>query len=145
MLETVKKGQGLVVRRVGFWALTILILWGGQSLYTWMIGYEFGRNGLLGEELADTMVPVLNQRMNAGFLYSWIVVLGSVFVLWRLLNRPRTADFLIETDNEVKKVTWPSWKDAWHSSIIVVVFVMALTLFLLVSDWILSRGIRIIL
>ena len=146
MLETTKKGQGLVVRRVAFWSLLILIVWGGQSLYTWLLGFEFAKDLVLGGDPTDgELIPVLNQKFDYAFVISWGVVILSGFILHRFLNRPKPADFLIETDNEVKKVTWPSWKDARQSAIIVVVFVAALTLFLMISDWLLSRGISIVL
>jgi len=147
MLETVKKGQGVVVRRVAFWGVALLILWGGQSLYTWLINsFEVLKQPVLGgDPRTSEVIPVLNQRFNFAFLVSWGVVLGGLAALHRVLNRPKVVDFLIDVDNELKKVTWPTWKEAWRSSVIVVIFVVVLTTFLLLSDFLLSRGIGLIL
>lgn len=38
------------------------------------------------------------------------VVLLIGIALWFLLNKPRIADFMIATENEMKKVNWPSKK-----------------------------------
>lgn len=149
MLESFKKGQGVVVRRVAFWASAILILWGGISLYNWLVAsFQFSRTLLLGGEgsyLEAPKIPVLDQRLDVAFVMTWVLIIGSVWALHRLLNRPRSADFLIETDSELKKVTWPSWNEAWSSAKVVVAFVIILTGFLFVADFVLQFLIRQIL
>jgi len=148
MLETTKKGQGLVVRRVTFWSLVVLLVWAGQSLYTWLLRFKVMKTLALDsakEHSTGAMIPVLNQRFDWAFVTSWLFVAVSLVVVHRILNRSKTADFLIDTDNELKKVTWPTWKDAWQSSVIVVVFVFLLTGLLLISDFILNRSIGFIL
>lgn len=135
MLETYKPGHGVVVRRVAFWALVALIVWGGQSFYSWIYSYKFARTPLFGGDPNDAyLIPVLDQRFNIGFVLSWMLTLGAIFGVWKFLNRPKSGDFMIDTDSELKKVTWPSWKDAWNSSVIVLVFVALLAVFLLASD-----------
>ena len=149
MPEIYKEGQGVLVRRCAFWALVILFVWGGQSLYTWLFNtfdfakalvFESGKTPLEGYE-----VPVLEQRLNWAFFISWAFVFGACFLVFRFLNQEKSADFLIETDVELKKVTWPSWKDAWNSSLIVVVFVVVLTAFLVASDYLLDLIFRQVL
>jgi preprotein translocase subunit SecE len=142
MPEIYKEGQGVLVRRCAFWSLVLIVVWGGQSLYTWLFNtFDFTKT-LLVEGAIDPLqgyrIPLLDQRFNWAFVISWGVVLIACFLLWRMLMRPRTADFLIDTDSELKKVTWPSWKDAWNSSLIVVLFVIVLTIFLVSSDFVLN-------
>ncbi|MAB90146.1 MAG: preprotein translocase subunit SecE [Planctomycetes bacterium] len=55
-------------------------------------------------------------------------------MIHRFLNKPRSAEFLIETNEELKKVTWPSWADAKSSSMIVLGFMVFLAIFLWSSD-----------
>ena len=142
MPEIYKEGQGVLVRRCAFWGLMLIIVWGGQSLYTWLFNtFDFSKVLLIErgvEPLQGYRIPLLDQRFNWAFVIAWGMVLAASFVTWRLLMRPRTADFLIDTDTELKKVTWPSWKDAWNSSVIVIVFVIVLTCFLLISDYLLN-------
>ena len=67
-----------------------------------------------------------------------MIIVGCV-LLYRLLNSERAADFLIETDTEVRKVTWPTWNDAWNSSLIVLLFVLVVTGFIFLSDFVINR------
>jgi preprotein translocase SecE subunit len=77
----------------------------------------------------------LEQRFNIAFLISWVVILGGLLAVQRmLLANPRNAEFLITTDEEIKKVTWPSWKDAKDSAVVVLIFVGLLAVFLVLSD-----------
>jgi preprotein translocase subunit SecE len=67
-----------------------------------------------------------------------LLVLAALFCLW-LFNRPATADFLIDTESELKnKVTWPSKKEEVNASIVVVVAVLILSLFIFGVDKVLS-------
>ena len=54
-------------------------------------------------------------------------------------NRPKTADFLIETENELKnKVTWPSRKEEVSASVVVVVTVLILSVFIFGVDYLMK-------
>ena len=139
MLETYKKGQGVLVRRVAFWGLAVLILWGGQALYTFSINTFDFMKILILEDGPGYTLPVLNQKFNVAFVICWAITIAALVGVHAALNRQRSADFLVDTDSELKKVTWPTWKEGWNSSIIVIVFVAFLTVFLVASDWGLSR------
>ncbi|MAG57694.1 MAG: preprotein translocase subunit SecE [Planctomycetes bacterium] len=120
-----------------------MIVWGGQRLYTWLISeFDFAKKLLFEDKshhLDGTIIPVLEQRFDFALLISWGVTIGAVYLLHRFLNRERSAEFLIETDEELKKVTWPSWADAKTSSLIVLVFILFMAAFLAGADFILSR------
>ena len=51
-----------------------------------------------------------------------------------LLNRPRVADFLIETQGELARVSWPSRQQVIGSTGAVLVLVLLLSGYLLVLD-----------
>jgi len=53
----------------------------------------------------------------------WIGV--GVLVLW-LANRPASADFLIATESEMKKVSWSSRKEIIGSTKVVIVFMIVI-------------------
>ena len=47
---------------------------------------------------------------------------GIALLVWRLMNKPSNADFLIATDSEMKKVNWTSKKELIGSTKVVIVF-----------------------
>ena len=76
-------------------------------------------------------------------------IVGAIgFTLYRLLNRPRVADMLIDTEGELRKVTWPTFADTWKGTLAVVVTVTFLLVFLTTADlainyaiqWVLERS-----
>jgi preprotein translocase SecE subunit len=50
------------------------------------------------------------------------------------LNRERSADFLIETEGEMRKVSWPARKEYVGSSVVVLIVVLVVSLFLTAVD-----------
>jgi len=57
----------------------------------------------------------------------------------------KTNEFLANVKAELKKVTWPTKKDTYSSTIVVIVLVLVSAVFLGVVDIILTRLIRLIL
>ena len=59
-----------------------------------------------------------------------LVVLGGLVMFW-LVNRQKSGDFLIATEGEMKKVSWSSQKEITGSTKVVLVttFIMATILF----------------
>lgn len=73
-----------------------------------------------------------------------LLLIAAVFwFAWRLVNVPAFADFLINTEAEMNKVSWSSKRRLYQDTIVVLVTVVLLTLFLLAIDlfwgWLLSR------
>lgn len=65
--------------------------------------------------------PVYLQAAGAGI----ILVLGAIFIFWQVGLRPRTVDFLIATDAEMKKVNWSTRKEvAGITQVVIVAFFM---------------------
>ena len=54
-------------------------------------------------------------------------------------NRGRV--FLVEVRNELKRVTWPSRKEVYAATIVVILFSIALGTFLWIIDLILDRAV----
>jgi preprotein translocase subunit SecE len=141
VVETYKEGHGVLVRRVAFVTLAALLVWGGTELYGWLQSAQWVRNN----RWHDYQIPVVHQYIDPAFVICWVVVITGCVLLYRALNRARAADFLIETDTEVRKVTWPTWNDAWNSSLIVLIFVVVVTGFIFASDFVINRVMRWIL
>jgi len=57
----------------------------------------------------------------------------------------KTTEFFANVKSELKKVTWPSRKDTYGSTIVVIVLVMVVAVFLWVIDSALSAVIRMLL
>ena len=69
----------------------------------------------------------------------------GLLVLW-IINRPRTADFLIATEGEMKKVSWSSRREVIGSTKVVLVttFILASVLWAMdVGLWILFARLHI--
>jgi preprotein translocase subunit SecE len=108
-IEIYKRNQGQYTRGVTFLAVVGIALAGAYNLSLQLAGMspfvQFG-------------VPVL------------VAALIGVAVFW-FVNRPRSADFLIATEGEMKKVSWSSRKEIFGSTKVVIVtaFIMAAILF----------------
>ncbi|MDT8419106.1 MAG: preprotein translocase subunit SecE [Desulfuromonadales bacterium] len=57
----------------------------------------------------------------------------------------KTSKFLNDVQGELKKVTWPTRKDTYASTIVVIVLVLVSAAYLGGVDMVLSRLIRLIL
>jgi preprotein translocase subunit SecE len=57
----------------------------------------------------------------------------------------KTTEFLSNVKGELKKVTWPTRKDTYASTIAVIVLVLAVAVFLWLVDSALSATIRLLL
>ena len=73
-----------------------------------------------------------------GFKYGMPVVLGGLlaWAAYRLIHWPRYADFLITTESEMNKVSWPSRQEVKTSTVVVLILSIFLAIFLSTVDWI---------
>lgn len=139
--KSYKPEQGRMTRMAAFWSCALLVLFGCTSLHT-MLG---SLGDAMSAPLGGIVIPIVSVELSPAFLVS-VAVLGAVlYVLYRWQQRPRVADQLIETEAELKKVTWPSLEEVVNSSFVVVVFVLALMGFLAGTDWFLGRVFKRIL
>ena len=122
MWRIYKEGQGR-------WARGILVA-------VVMLGAVFALKQLHGylspdEEWSSTWLYGIDWRF---LVHGPILVLAAWLSLW-LFNRPSTADFLIDTEGELKnKVTWPSKKEEVNASLVVVVTVLILSVYIFGID-----------
>lgn len=132
-LRIYKKKQGQIVRGASFGVLSVLFLYGAYQLYfflsqwQWAIQHRFWRFTV---PLVD--IPVV---VDPRFLIS----LGcAVFFVWLFyylcFQRQRISEFLIDTESEMRKVSWPSFMQVVKSSLAVIFIVMLLGLYLYAVD-----------
>ena len=132
VLEFYKKGQGSIARLLSLAGCLMLLFWGGYSFWIYLQGYKSLSDNLLE-------IPTIGLDIDLALIISVVVVLaGAAGIVW-MLNRPRLVDLLIETEAEMKKVSWPSRQEAWNSSIIVVVTVVIMMGLLFAYDFLLNK------
>jgi len=68
------------------------------------------------------------------------VALGAAFawVIWRIVQYPPFADFLVATEAEMNKVSWTSREDLYRATVVVLATVFFLALYLFVVDYVWS-------
>jgi preprotein translocase SecE subunit len=138
-----KQDQGRMARMAAFWSLTVLIFYGCTSLRAELVGRW---PNSLGRALVEAMptVPVLGLQLNAAFLIVTVLFVGGVLLVRRWIETPKNADLLIDTEAELRKVTWPTVKEVVSSSVVVIFSVIFLMAFLAGADVVLARIARVI-
>jgi len=103
-----------------------------------------------GNTAAQTTTPATHAATSAaanGYLslVIWIVVIGAIFgFLWQRGYLVRIRDYCAETQEELKKCTWPSVDELKGSTVVVMLTIVLLGLFTVSVDWLLSMVIRLI-
>ena len=107
MFEIYKRGQGKYTR-----VLTII----GVMMVVVIGSY------ILSQKLAAT-----DMNLYIAFGIPTVLVVGLAALMFWLINRPQSADFLIATESEMKKVSWSSRKEIVGSTKVVIIttFILA--------------------
>jgi preprotein translocase SecE subunit len=128
-----KKDQGRYARLFAFWSLLLLMAYGCLGGFKYFLRGMFGKYAPSLAEPWASSVPLVDK-----FDLAFVIALGalglSAYVIHRVLERPKVADTLIETELELRKVTWPTANETWNGSLAVVVTVVVLLVFLTFAD-----------
>lgn len=84
-------------------------------------------------------IPVLEQEFLQGGVAGVIILFGAILIYWFVGVKPRTVEFLIATDNEMKKVNWSTRREVIGSTWVVVIASFVLAAFLFGVDNLFSR------
>lgn len=133
-----KSGQGYWVR-MGTAAGAALIV-----LVTALFMYERLTAAFSGSAASKTkwLTIGMDTWIMMGIIALFVLAIG-VWV-YRLLNKPTVADFLIATESEMKKVNWTTKKELIGSTKVVIFFMFLLTLILFTIDYIFMTFFRLI-
>lgn len=115
-----------------FWALVLLLAYGcfhGGGLSDLLKRWLGTGNTTFVESF-----PLIGSLDLAAVIALGVLTLLAV-VIQRILNRPKIADTLIDTESELHKVTWPSWAEAVQGTMAVTVMVLILFAFLTLADY----------
>jgi preprotein translocase subunit SecE len=127
-LEPYKPGQGKLARGIAYVLGILLVFFGAWRLYA-----TINRPGHAWVE----GVPLVGSLS----LYNTVAIvvgLTGLLLLHVVLNRPATVDLLIDTEQEMKKVSWPSRREVQNATIVVVIVSFTLALLLSGFDHLLS-------
>ena len=129
-----KKDQGRYARILAFWSLLLLLGYGclGELRYFLQGLIESGAGDAAAAPWIDNL-PLIG-AFDLAFTISAIVLVVIAAVIHGLLNRPASADLLIETEGEMRKVTWPSGGDTVSGAVAVVITVAVMLTFLTLAD-----------
>ena len=111
-----KPNQGRIVRQITFLTTAFLGC---------LIAWEIKRSPLMGGLGAEAYSVMLG------------IAAAMVWFSFRLVNYSVFADFLIAVEAEMNKVSWPTRRELWNASVVVifVIFSMAAFLFLFDALW----------
>ncbi|MEK7486103.1 MAG: preprotein translocase subunit SecE, partial [Planctomycetota bacterium] len=85
-------------------------------------------------------LPVIGEMLTPGFFFSILFFLIlSGFFYWSCFCYIRGSDFLIETEAELRKVSWPNRDELIGSSTVVVITVIVLSTYLGLVDMVLGK------
>lgn len=108
-----KPNQGRIVRQVTFTAI---------ALIGFLVAYEMFRVGFF-------------DRLGGGKYLAMIgVTLVGAWFAFRFVNYSAMADFLIAVEAEMNKVSWPTKKEMWNASMVVIFVIFAMSAFLFLFD-----------
>jgi preprotein translocase SecE subunit len=108
-----KPGQGYWTRLLTGVGAGLLVLFGAMWLWDTLSGYGV---------YAQAIAAVLPIALFGLLIFRWV---GA---------KDRTVDFLIETDDEMKQVNWPSQREVIGSTIVVIVTISLLVALLFDAD-----------
>lgn len=132
-----RKDQGRLARMAAFWSLALLLFYGCVSLRQELAG-RFPEE--LGQRMFEgARIPVIGVDLSFAFLIAAICCVAGLILLYRWTESPKIADSLIDTESELRKVTWPTLPEATQSSFVVIMCVLVLMAILAGSDYLLGR------
>lgn len=109
-----KRGQGYWTRLGTGIGATILIIFVSLFVFKQLASLVQDRQTRLG--------------VTAGF------TVFSGLLAWKLMNKPKHAQFLIDTDAEMKKINWTTRKDLIGATRVVMFFMIGIALLLFLFD-----------
>ena len=134
-MKAYKPDQGRMTRMASFWSLALLLLFGCYFLHTVLLSYV----GALKEPLGGISIPIVSIPLTGSFLICSLLFVGGIAALFGWMQRPKVADFLIDVEAELRKVTWPTGQEVVNASIVVVITVVVLMAFLAGSDFLIGQ------
>jgi preprotein translocase subunit SecE len=108
--EIYQRRQGKIVRRSTGGVILLGFVLASQALYNSVL-FDFGQTV-------------------AYWIVGSIIAVGA-WLSFRIINHPPFAEFLIDVEAEMAKVTWPSWAELQRATVVVLgtMFIFSILLF----------------
>lgn len=142
-LEIYKKNQGVHARVFLGVGLGVLALMAAHALYGSLIE--------LPELYPGARVPLVEVPLTWGLASSIVFFVLSTVLIGALTtgletglrtldgNSKKTVEFLIETQGELQKVSWPTREELTGSTVVVIFAVIVLGVYIFGVDWVITR------
>lgn len=135
-----RPGDGKITRTAFIAVLMILGVYSAYSMYNW------------GEASWDYLPNPWGHQLTWGEVGAGLILLGFMIGSYLVCFANRKAgDFLIETEIEMRKVTWPTWKpwlnpktQLWGATYVVIVLTLVVAGFIAVVDVLLQMVAQVI-
>ena len=125
MMEYAKPGLGRWSRMGALVGIGALTLFGAYAFYM-----NPSLSSPWWQDLWKTMIFGKSLSVKPILFPSAGIFATVMLVTYLLLNREKWAEFLIETEGELKKVSWPARKEYLGSALVVVLVVAVISIFL---------------
>jgi len=89
-------------------------------------------------------LTLLADLKNVGVAISVVCAVVGIWIVYRCVNWPQFADFLIDVQHEMAKVSWPTWPQLKRSTIVVLVAMGLLSFVLFCYDLVWHWMLRLI-
>jgi preprotein translocase SecE subunit len=149
-MEAQKAGQGSLTRLVTWMVLILASAMGCVELYTWIQSPAQGtgeapwadRSLLPGKWFEQ--LPLFGVPFSVKFVVCLALLVALLlFVRW-WMRRPSMADTLVETEQEMKKVSWPTKQESFNAMWVVLLVTIVLTFTLWAFDGALHVILRLV-
>ena len=107
----------------------------GQGKYTRLVTFAVG--GVIGAATAYYVSDLLSGTDLSQYLVFGIplaIFAAIAMLMFWVVNRPRSADFMIATEGEMKKVSWSSKKEIVGGTKVVIATTLIMAMVLLAVD-----------
>jgi preprotein translocase subunit SecE len=128
MFDFYKKGQGTTARLIAAVGMGALAAFGTFELYESLSAVGGGFN-VAGVEVTYSMLASVLVFLAAAALIAWLV------------NLPKFVDYLIMSEVELRKVSWPTREELKRQTTVVIIALVTFSLVLWVADLIFASGI----
>jgi preprotein translocase SecE subunit len=130
-MEPQKAGQGSLTRLITWTVLILAAALGSRELYVWI--QSPGDQPLVPGEWFRRL-PLLSVPFSWKLLLCAVVCTGLLaFVRWAM-RRPSMATTLVETELEMKRISWPTRQESLNAMWVVVFVTVVLTFTLAAFD-----------
>ena len=118
-------------------AFEIFIQMGRFEQHDILIGFDS-----MNPAIGGIRIPIVSVDLNGAFIVTALLFLTGVVIIRRWQQKPKVADLLIDTESELRKVTWPTMDEVTNSSLVVIVCVVIIGAFLAGADYFLGELMR---